>query len=49
MRDDDIIAGRYKKVCRIGKGAFGQIFKGIDLRTNKQVAIKCETVPYYQS
>ncbi|KAG1232070.1 hypothetical protein G6F68_019150 [Rhizopus microsporus] len=30
----------YIKQERIGKGSFGEVFKGIDKRTNKPVAIK---------
>ncbi|RCH85266.1 putative protein serine/threonine kinase, partial [Rhizopus azygosporus] len=30
----------YIKQERIGKGSFGEVYKGIDKRTNKPVAIK---------
>jgi len=30
----------YEKRERIGKGSFGEVYKGIDKRTQKEVAIK---------
>lgn len=30
----------YKKLKKVGKGAYGSVFKGIDTRTNKVIAIK---------
>jgi casein kinase 1 alpha len=34
------VAGKYKFVKKIGHGAFGDIFQGINLKTNEEVAIK---------
>jgi len=31
---------RYKPVCKIGKGSFGDVYKGIDAKTGEVVAIK---------
>ena len=44
MRSNDMntIVGRYGVLECIGKGAFGSVYKGIDKRTTKIVAIKTE-------
>ena len=34
------IAGRYKLTKRLGEGAFGDIFQGVNIKTNEEVAIK---------
>jgi serine/threonine protein kinase len=34
------IAHRFKLVKKIGSGAFGQIFEGVDLVTQETVAVK---------
>ncbi|KAH9441851.1 hypothetical protein Pst134EA_032186 [Puccinia striiformis f. sp. tritici] len=34
----------YRFIKRIGNGAFGEIYLGIDLRTNQEVAIKVESI-----
>ncbi|KAL7490645.1 hypothetical protein ACHAWT_000197 [Skeletonema menzelii] len=37
---NEIIDNRYKLIKRIGKGSFGQVVKAIDMKTDKEVAIK---------
>lgn len=37
-----IIDKKYKIVSRLGSGGFGMIFKGINLNTNEEIAIKIE-------
>jgi serine/threonine protein kinase len=37
-----IIDKKYKIVSRLGNGGFGMIFKGINLNTNEEIAIKIE-------
>ena len=39
-----IIANKYKIVSEIGKGAFGKVYKGENIRTKELVAIKVEKV-----
>ncbi|KAI9617110.1 hypothetical protein KEM48_004967 [Puccinia striiformis f. sp. tritici PST-130] len=34
----------YRFIKRIGNGAFGEIYLGIDLKTNQEVAIKVESI-----
>lgn len=41
---EQIIGNKYKLLEKIGEGSFGQIFKGQNIRTNEQVAIKMETI-----
>jgi serine/threonine protein kinase len=36
------IADKYKLIKKVGSGAFGDIYKGIDLKTNAEIAIKLE-------
>ena len=38
------IANRFKVQKRLGKGAFGVLYQGLDTRTNEEVAIKLESV-----
>ena len=33
----------FKSSDRLGKGAFGQIFKGINIKTQEEIAIKIES------
>lgn len=40
---DSLIADHYKLVEQIGKGSFGEIYKGVDTNTDEQVAIKLES------
>jgi serine/threonine protein kinase len=30
----------FKVLCKIGQGSYGAVYKGIDLRTNKEVRLK---------
>ena len=39
-----LINKKYKVIKQIGAGAFGTIFKGINIRTNEMVAIKIELI-----
>ena len=39
-----IIANKYKILEEIGKGAFGKVYKGENIRTKELVAIKVEKV-----
>ena len=43
-----MICNKYKLTSRIGNGSFGEIYKGINVRTGEEVAIKVESVdsPY---
>lgn len=34
------VAGRYKLTKKIGHGAFGDIFQGVNIKTGEEVAIK---------
>jgi len=36
-----VVAGRYKIVSVIGEGGMGTVFKAIDLRLSREVAVKC--------
>jgi len=40
----DIINNKYKLLNKIGEGSFGLIFKGINIRTRENVAIKVESI-----
>jgi len=39
-----VAGGRYKLVKKLGNGAFGDIFKGLNVKTNEEVAIKLECI-----
>ncbi len=39
-----IVANRYIIDKKIGKGSFGEVYKGFDKETNQQVAIKIVSV-----
>ena len=39
-----IVANKYKILEEIGKGAFGKVYKGENIRTKELVAIKVEKV-----
>lgn len=43
-----MICNKYKLTKRIGNGSFGEIYKGINVRTGEEVAIKVESIdsPY---
>ena len=32
--------GRFKLLKKLGNGAFGDIFKGLNIKTNEEVAVK---------
>jgi casein kinase 1 len=38
------IAGRYRLVKKIGSGSFGEIYKGVDFKSNSEVAVKLEPI-----
>jgi serine/threonine protein kinase len=39
-----IIFNKYKLIDKIGKGTYGEIYKGVNIRTNENVAIKIENI-----
>jgi len=43
-----MICNKYKLTNRIGNGSFGEIYKGVNVRTGEEVAIKVESIdsPY---
>ncbi|XP_023212634.1 casein kinase I-like [Centruroides sculpturatus] len=38
-----IVNGKYKFICKIGSGSFGDVYLGIDITNEEQVAIKLES------
>ena len=40
----ELIGKKYKKLNKIGKGSFGEVYKGENLRTKEMIAIKLESV-----
>ena len=38
--NQSIFNNRYKEICVLGKGSFGKVIKSMDLKLNKEVAIK---------
>ena len=38
--NQSIFNNRYKEICLLGKGSFGKVIKSLDLKLNKEVAIK---------
>jgi serine/threonine protein kinase len=44
MQQDQIVAKNYKVLSKIGKGAFGEIWKAVHLKTEQEVAIKFEEI-----
>ena len=38
------VGGQFKVTCKIGSGAFGDVYQGVNIRTNEEVAIKVEPV-----
>ena len=36
------VGGKYKLTKRLGEGAFGKIYAGVNVKTNEEVAIKLE-------
>ena len=43
------VAGKYRFTKKIGHGAFGDIFQGVNLKSNEDVAIKLVIKPIYLS
>lgn len=43
-RSELLIFKKYKLISKIGEGSFGQIYKGVNIRTNELVAIKVEPI-----
>lgn len=39
-----LVNNQYEIVKTIGKGSFGEIYEGLDKKSNQRVAIKCEVV-----
>ena len=46
---DNVIDGRYKVLGKIGKGSFARVYQGIDIVTQKKVAVKVESLDYSQN
>lgn len=44
MHPNDIVAKNYKIQTKLGKGAFGEIWKAIHTKTHQEVAIKFEEI-----
>ena len=43
-KKSDIIVGKYYKlICKLGKGAFGEIYKCKHMKEEKEYAVKLET------
>lgn len=42
--ENTIVAGQYQLIRKVGKGAFGQIWKGFNTKDKSEVAIKFEEV-----
>ena len=42
-----IVANKYKILEEIGRGAFGKVFKGENIRRRELVAIKVNAAPSY--
>ena len=38
------VGGRYKLIKKVGSGAFGEIYSGVNIKTNEEVAIKLEPI-----
>ena len=44
IEDKILISNKYKVVKKLGKGSFGILYQGINIRTNEEVAIKLESI-----
>ena len=40
------IGGKYKVTKKLGKGAFGDIYAGVNVKTTEEVAIKLESLNF---
>ena len=40
------VGGKYKVTKRLGSGAFGDIYAGVNVKTNEEVAIKLVSLPH---
>lgn len=38
------VGGKYRLQHKLGSGAFGDIYHGVNIRTNEEVAVKLESV-----
>ena len=38
------VGGQFKVICKVGSGAYGDVYQGVNIRTNEEVAIKLEPV-----
>lgn len=42
--EKEIVAKNYKIIKKLGKGAFGEIWKAVHLKTKQEYAIKFENI-----
>jgi len=42
MSKEIIVGGKYKLTKRLGEGAFGKLYVGVNTKTGEEVAIKLE-------
>lgn len=42
------VGGKFKICKKLGKGSFGELFQGINMKTNDEVAIKLERLNVYK-
>jgi len=38
------VGGQFKLISKVGSGAYGDVYQGVNIRTNEEVAIKLEPV-----
>ena len=43
MIDENLVGGKFRLIKKIGSGSFGDIWRGINVTTKKEVAIKLES------
>ena len=39
-----VVGGKFKLLKKVGSGAFGEIYKGVNLKTGDDIAIKLEPI-----